>query len=115
MMRDAAARRETPFRTWLLAFLVLVLVDLLAGTALAQQSSPTAPPPKAQQLLQLLEDPEVKSWLEGKGAAAAPSSSTSMADTISGWEASTRARLDGMAGAVLRLRLATIRPQRGPS
>jgi len=89
-------------RPCLLALVSLVLVHLLAGPVLAQQNP--APPAKAQQFLELLDDPEVKAWLATRGAGpAAGKEAGSVADAISGWEASLRARLDGLAGAFMRL------------
>jgi hypothetical protein len=48
----------------------VLLLALLQGTSLAQQPDPDVPPEKAKQFLELLSEPELKAWLEGKIPAA---------------------------------------------
>ncbi|MQW58864.1 hypothetical protein, partial [Sinorhizobium meliloti] len=51
--------------------LCLQLVFGLASTVAAQEpATATAPPAKVQQLIELLDDPEVRQWLTAKQAAA---------------------------------------------
>ncbi|WP_179301187.1 MULTISPECIES: mechanosensitive ion channel family protein [unclassified Mesorhizobium] len=79
---------------------------LLAATswAHAQQPPDGVPPAKARQLLDLLSDPEVKVWLEGKTPAAAEEpSAASLADAISSWELAVRARLVTLSDAIPRI------------
>jgi small-conductance mechanosensitive channel len=102
MMQAATERCVVAIRTWLLVTVALASVNLFALTAQAQNSPP---PQKAQQLLELLEDPEVKAWLESKGAGggAVPERSATFAEMMAGWEAAVRARIDGLAAAFMRL------------
>ncbi|TGV14654.1 mechanosensitive ion channel family protein [Mesorhizobium sp. M8A.F.Ca.ET.173.01.1.1] len=76
----------------------------LLGTSLAQQSPAGLPPEKARQFLNLLSDPEVKQWLEGKiPAAAEEPPAASLEGTIASWEGAVRARLAALADAIPRI------------
>ena len=91
-------------RYGLLPFAVLVLLWIGQGTSWAQQAPAELPPEKAKQFLDLLSDPEVKAWLEGKIPAAQPRSPRrSMRDGISSWEAAVRDRLGALLSAVPRI------------
>ncbi len=81
----------------------MLLLALLQGTSLAQQPSPSVPPEKAKQLLELLSDPEVKTWLEGKIPAATEKPDLPISEDISTFEASSRARIGGLAAAIPRV------------
>ncbi len=72
-------------------------------------SAADLPPEKVRQFLELANTPVVKSWLEGKVAAPAPTADTSIADAISNWGAAVgflfhevcRARVGDLAAFVL--------------
>lgn len=88
----------------LLSAIVPILLFMLPGTSWAQQPPVGVPPEKAQQFLDLLSDPEVKAWLEGKiPVAAEQPPAGSLADSISNWEAAVRARLAALADAIPRI------------
>ena len=82
---------------------------LLLGTFAASgqdTANPTAvnPPAKVEQLLELLNDPAVKSWLEARPAAAAePQPADDFASGMEAGEAALRNRINGLRSAVPRL------------
>jgi moderate conductance mechanosensitive channel len=88
---------------WRLPLVAVLLLALLQGTSLAQQPSPDIAPEKAKQFLQLLSDPEVKGWLEGKVPAAAKEPDLSISEDILTLEASIRARVGALAAAIPRV------------
>jgi moderate conductance mechanosensitive channel len=91
-------------RLGLLSVALLALLWIHPGPASAQQAPADLPPEKARQFLDLLSDPEVKAWLEGKiPAAAEEPPAASVADAISSWEAAVRARLAALADAIPRI------------
>ncbi|CAN7750650.1 MULTISPECIES: mechanosensitive ion channel family protein [unclassified Ensifer] len=94
-----------PTRIGFLLFAVApILFWMLLGTCWAQQVPVGVPPEKAQQFLELLSDPQVKTWLEGKiPATAAETPSRSLVEGISSWEAAVRARIGGLLEAVPRI------------
>ncbi|WP_430699054.1 mechanosensitive ion channel family protein [Mesorhizobium dulcispinae] len=88
----------------LLSAVVPIFFWVLVGTSWAQQPPVGVPPEKARQFLDLLSDPEVKVWLEGKiPAAAEEPPAASLADAISNWEVAVRARLVALADAIPRI------------
>lgn len=87
----------------LLSAVVVICFWGLLGACWAQQPPAGMPPEKARQFLDLLSDPEVKVWLEGKiPPAAEEPPAASLADAISSWEAAVRARVAALADAVPR-------------
>ncbi|WP_234843338.1 hypothetical protein [Sinorhizobium meliloti] len=89
---------------FLLLAVVPILFWMLLGVSWAQQAPVGVPPEKAQQFLDLLSDPEVKTWLEGKiPSAAAEPPAGSPVEMISSWEAAIRDRINGLMGAVPRM------------
>ncbi|RWC52744.1 MAG: mechanosensitive ion channel family protein [Mesorhizobium sp.] len=89
----------------LLSAVVPIFFWVLVATSCAAQRLPDGvPPEKARQFLDLLSDPEVKVWLEGKiPAAAEESPAPSLADAISSWELAVRARLVALTDAIPRI------------
>jgi moderate conductance mechanosensitive channel len=76
-------------------------VDSAAQTA--QPSATTSPPPeKVQELIKLLDDPDVRAWLTTKSSppASAASEEAAVASQISGWEQAIRNRLISMRNAI---------------
>ncbi|WP_164827406.1 mechanosensitive ion channel family protein [Sinorhizobium meliloti] len=89
---------------FLLLAVAPILFWMLLGVSWAQQAPVGVPPEKAQQFLDLLSDPQVKTWLEGKiPSAAAEPPAGSPVETISSWEAAIRDRINGLMGAVPRI------------
>ncbi|RWK92236.1 MAG: mechanosensitive ion channel family protein [Mesorhizobium sp.] len=82
---------------------VVLLLALLPGTSFAQQPSPDVPPEKAKQFLELLSDPELKAWLEGKIPAATDEPGLSISEDILSLEAGIRARIGALGAAIPRL------------
>lgn len=79
-------------------FAGLLMFVLLSASALAQDA---VRPQKIDDLVHLLQDPEVRAWLEK--APAPPSSAPEANNPITTWEASTRERIDGILAAVPRI------------
>ena len=93
-----------PARLALLAFVTLLFFWVPGTTSFAQTAPAELPPEKARQFLDLLSDPDVKAWLEGKiPAAAEEPPAAPLADAISNWEAAVRARLAALADAIPRI------------
>ncbi|WEX91024.1 mechanosensitive ion channel family protein [Sinorhizobium garamanticum] len=82
--------------------LLLRLVFGFAAPVAAQELTAAPPPAKVQQLIELLDDPEVRQWLVSKqtAAPAAPAPPTGLA---SQWVAEIRKHLGGMRDAVPRM------------
>jgi len=83
------------------SLLALLLLLTLAFPVLGQDAPP---PAKIADLLRLLQDPEVRAWVE-RQPAASTTSAPSPSDTpdIAGWEARTRSRINGVIAAVPRI------------
>jgi small-conductance mechanosensitive channel len=86
-----------------LSVVVVLLLALLQGTSLAQQPSSDVPPEKAKQFLELLSDPEIQAWLEGRIPAAADEPGLAISDDIYGLEAGIRARIGALGAAIPRV------------
>ena len=89
-----------------LATLFISLTGVLAttGNSAAQTAQPStaAPPPpeKVQELIKLLDDPDVRAWLTTKSQPASEEPEAAVASQISGWEQAIRNRLISMRNAL---------------
>lgn len=83
-------------------FCILGLLSILPATSSAQQSPAELPPEKARQFLELINDPQLKSWLEGK-AVAPQEQSAPLADAIATWEIAVHDRLGALITAIPRI------------
>jgi moderate conductance mechanosensitive channel len=90
-------------RYFFAAVIGLLALSFCLGTSLAQQAPADPPPAEVQQLLELLKDPAVKSWLEGKPTAPAAAAGTSIDDAMSAWELAVRERVKDLQAAFLRI------------
>ena len=63
----------------------------------------TAPPAKVQELIKLLDDPEVRAWLQKKPEAETTEAGPAAVERISQWEAIIRGRFASLFAAVPRL------------
>lgn len=97
------ALMKNKLRLGFLPVVVALLLALLQGTSLAQQPSPDLPPEKAKQFLELLSDPQLKAWLEGKSPAATHEPGLSISEDILRMEAGVRARIGALGAAIPRL------------
>lgn len=80
-----------------------LLVMVLAGPVSAQTTQPAAvvaPPEKVEQLIKLLDDPEVKSWLATKSAPAGETPEQAAAVELASWENAIRHHLSALRQAV---------------
>ena len=93
------------FRVACLLFAVSSGLGLLTGQAVAQvQQAPSTPPPaKVQELIELLDDPEVRAWLEKKPEAETTEAGPAAIERISQWEAVIRGRFASLFAAIPRL------------
>lgn len=81
----------------------LLMLGWLHGAAMAQAAQPAAPPEKVKQLLELLNDPSVKAWLESQPAAPAAAADSTAQDDVSNVETRIRNHIGGLKNALLRL------------
>ncbi|MCA1409202.1 mechanosensitive ion channel family protein [Ensifer sp. IC3342] len=81
--------------------LLLRLVFGFAAPVAAQEPTMAAPPAKVQQLIQLLDDPEVRQWLEAKQAA--PAAAKPPGGLASQWVAEIRRHLAALGNSVPRV------------
>jgi small-conductance mechanosensitive channel len=88
-----------------LPIIALFLLWIAQGQVSWAQRAPTdLPPAKAQQFLELLSDPEVKAWLEGKiPADEEEPPAGSISEAISSWEAAVRERIGAFTSAIPRI------------
>jgi len=78
---------------WIAAILIL----LSTSVGLSAQEAPR--PQKVDDLVHLLQDPEVRSWLEKAPTSVAPPV-TYQVDGLAAWEATTRGRIDAILAAI---------------
>ncbi|WP_353643113.1 mechanosensitive ion channel family protein [Mesorhizobium sp. WSM2239] len=87
-------------RSWfLLAVLSFIGLVAICNPSAAQTTHPSAevaPPEKAQQLIELLDDPEVRAWLAGEALPSDPPAAVQ----IAGWEQRIRNHIGAMRNAV---------------
>ncbi|QRY70528.1 mechanosensitive ion channel family protein (plasmid) [Ensifer sp. PDNC004] len=105
-MKAIVSSFSCPWRLWITP-IALVALSVAPDISFAA-TSPSAgvtdlPPEKVRQFLDLANNPEVKSWLEGKVAVQAPAAETSIADAISDWGAAVRGRVAAVVGAIDRV------------
>jgi small-conductance mechanosensitive channel len=84
-------------------WIIVGLVILFSSIASAAPLPATAPDQKVDQLLQLLADPEVQSWLESHKAGQATSVSDTSKFGFAKWEASIRERVNNVLSALPRV------------
>ncbi|GEC33383.1 mechanosensitive ion channel family protein [Sinorhizobium fredii] len=88
------------------AIVLFVLLQLIFGfgaPVAAQEATPTAPPAKVQQLIELTDDPEVRQWLAAKQTPPQPQAATPPGGVASQWVAQIRRHLGGMREAAPRM------------
>ncbi|WP_104667019.1 mechanosensitive ion channel family protein [Ensifer adhaerens] len=88
----------------LIAVVVFSVTPEISLGATSLSVGETDPPPeKVRQFLDLANNPEVKSWLEGKVAVPTPVAEASIADVISDWGAAVKGRVAAVVGAIDRV------------
>lgn len=102
-MTDRVARP----RSRVLAALVTVCLSLaafmIAGSLATAQPVAEAPPEKVQQLIKLLDDPEIKAWLATKPPSREETAGTAASAEISSWDEAIRNHLVKLREAVPRV------------
>ena len=94
------------FRVACLLFTVCGGLGLLLGEAAAQaQQAPSTPPPpaKVQELIKLLDDPEIRAWLQAKPEPETADAGPAAVERMSRWETLLRGRFASLIAAVPRL------------
>lgn len=117
---DPVARLFAVLRRF--ALLAAVFAGVVAGPVVAQQAHPAAPPAPVQDLLRLLEDPAVQSWLRSQREAAPPAAAVPAPDGgivegagfVAARIAELRAHVAGLAAADLGAEAMRIRALLAP-
>lgn len=89
-------------RTCTMALITLIALSILQSTGWAQKAPTEMPPEKVRQLLEVLNEPDVKAWLESK-AVPPPAAAPTFSDMFASWESAVRNRIAGLADAVPRI------------
>lgn len=79
---------------------------LLAFSIATPAAAQTTPPPtqqKIDQLIGLLQDPDIQTWLESRKQERAAAAAAAEPSDFATWEATARARIDGILAAVPRI------------
>ena len=101
-MSTAVFQAMTAKMRILLALSCVVFLSL-AGVSQAQTAATQPPPKKVEELLKLLDDPEIKAWIAAKGAPPAAVEEDSAAPSASDfmqWSNAIRAHLRGIVQAI---------------
>lgn len=83
--------------------LAVFLLAFLVATSAAAQSAPPPPQQKIDQLIGLLQDPEIQTWLESRKKEQDTTAAAAQPSGFATWEARVRARIDGILAAVPRI------------
>lgn len=89
-------------RNCALVLVTFIVLSIWQGSGWAQETAPEVPPEKVRQLLEVLNEPDVKAWLESK-AAPPPATAPALSDTFASWETAVRNRIAGLVAAVPRI------------
>ncbi|ATU95786.1 hypothetical protein B5P45_18870 [Phyllobacterium zundukense] len=88
-------------RLFVTCAVALWVCAMFISAGLAQSATPAPPPEKVEQLLKLLDDPDVKAWIATKGApAAAETPVAPAADEFMLWSNAVRSHLRGLGQAI---------------
>lgn len=86
---------------WLLSLAAGILFAL---SSFAQVPPAVAPPEKVDELLRLLQDPEVQAWLNGRKASGLPAATSAAgASNLKSWDSAARARISGILAALAEI------------
>jgi small-conductance mechanosensitive channel len=78
-------------------------VSLLFLCLAAAANAQTPPQQKIDDLVRLLQDPDIRSWLETRTPTLAPPAEVKSDGDLAAWEAATRSRIDGVLAAIPRI------------
>ncbi|MBB3390555.1 small-conductance mechanosensitive channel [Rhizobium sp. BK275] len=79
------------------------LLAFLVATAAAAQTAPPPPQQKIDQLIGLLQDPEIQTWLESRKKEQDATAAAAQPSGFATWEARVRSRIHGILAAVPRI------------
>jgi hypothetical protein len=94
------------FRVACLLFAVCGGLGVLSGETAAQAQQPpstTPPPAKVQELIKLLDDPDIRAWLQARSEPEPTDGEPAAVESISRWEAIIRSRFESLYAAIPRL------------
>jgi moderate conductance mechanosensitive channel len=83
--------------------LAVFLLAFLVVTSAAAQTAPPPPQQKIDQLIGLLQDPEIQTWLESRKKEQDATAASAQPSGFATWEARLRSRIDGILAAVPRI------------
>ncbi len=83
--------------------LAVFLLAFLVVTSAAAQTAPPPPQQKIDQLIGLLQDPEIQTWLESRKKEQDATAAAAQPSGFATWEARLRSRIDGILAAVPRI------------
>ncbi len=83
--------------------LAVFLLAFLVVTSAAAQTAPPPPQQKIDQLIGLLQDPEIQTWLESRKKEQDATAAATQPSGFATWEARLRSRIDGILAAVPRI------------
>lgn len=89
-------------RNCALALVTFIVLSILQSSGWAQDAPSEVPPEKVRQLLEVLNEPDVKAWLESK-AAPQSEAAPALSDTFASWETAVRSRITGLIAAMPRI------------
>jgi small-conductance mechanosensitive channel len=83
--------------------LAVFLLAFLVVTSAAAQTAPPPPQQKIDQLIGLLQDPQIQTWLESRKKEQDATAAAAQPSGFATWEARLRSRIDGILAAVPRI------------
>ncbi|MBB3654849.1 small-conductance mechanosensitive channel [Rhizobium sp. BK650] len=83
--------------------LAAFLLALLVVTSAAAQTAPSPPQQKIDQLIGLLQDPEIQTWLESRKKEQDATAAAAQSSDFATWESRARSRIDSILTAVPRI------------
>ncbi|WP_027997818.1 mechanosensitive ion channel family protein [Sinorhizobium arboris] len=100
---SAGARSGRRSAVFAAVVVFLLQFTFAAAVPLAAQEPATAPPAKVQQLIRLLDDPEVRQWIETRQAASEPVAVAPPQSFASRWTAEARRHITALMSAAPRV------------
>lgn len=100
---DLCCGRQLCQKAYRMIRLAVCLLAFLVVTSAAAQTAPPPPQQKIDQLIGLLQDPEIQTWLESRKQAQDATVAAAGPSDFAAWETRVRARINGILAAVPRI------------